>query len=79
MSLAVIFEKELGMLKAIEQNGIQPPEFVELGNEVYAEILLTKHICSIVDNYIDTCLRWSEVMAEFPDVHIGVVGCIQKN
>lgn len=67
-------EKELGMLKAIEQNGIQL-KFVELGNEVYAENLLTKHIYPTVDNYIDTCLKWSEaIWQEFPDVHIGVVG-----
>ena len=67
-------EKELGMLKAIEQNGIKL-KFIELGNEVYAENLLTKHIYPSVDNYIDTCLQWSEaIWQEFPDVHIGVVG-----
>ena len=67
-------KKELGMLKAIEQNGIHL-KFIELGNEVYAENLLTKHIYPTVDNYIDTCLKWSEaIWQEFPDVHIGVVG-----
>ena len=61
------------MLRAIE-NGIQL-EFIELGNEVYAENLLTKHIYPNVDNYIDTCLKWSEaIWQEFPNVHIGVVG-----
>ena len=66
--------KELAMLKAIKQNGIQF-KFIELGNEVYSENLLTKHIYPTVDNYIDTCIKWSEaIWKEFPDVHIGVVG-----
>ena len=36
---------------------------------------MTKHIYPTVDNYIDTCIKWSEaIWKEFPDVHIGVVG-----
>ena len=67
-------EKELAMLREVEKNGINL-EYIELGNEVYAENLLTKHIYPSVDNYIDTCIRWSEaIWNEFPEVHIGVVG-----
>lgn len=67
-------EKELKMLREIKRNGIKV-EFIELGNEVYAENLLTKHIYPSVDNYIDTCLKWSEaIWKEFPKAHIGVVG-----
>jgi len=67
-------KNELEMLKAVQNQGIEP-KYVELGNEVYAENLLTKHIYPSVDNYIDTCLKWSEKLwKEFPNLHIGVVG-----
>ena len=67
-------EKELEMLREVKKNGIEL-KYIELGNEVYAENLLTKHIYPTVDNYIDTCLKWSEaIWQEFPKVHIGVVG-----
>lgn len=67
-------EKELELLRRAKDIGIDI-KYIELGNEVYAENLLTKHIYPTVDNYIDTCISWSKaILKEFPDAHIGVVG-----
>ena len=67
-------EKELELLRSAKNKGIKL-KYIELGNEVYAENLLTKHIYPTVDNYIDTCISWTKaIWKEFPDAHIGVVG-----
>lgn len=67
-------EKELSMLKAAKREGIKI-EYIELGNEIYAKNLLTSAVYPSVDNYIDTCLLWSEaIWKEFPNAKIGVVG-----
>ncbi|MBL6658374.1 MAG: hypothetical protein ISP73_07240 [Flavobacteriales bacterium] len=67
-------EKELELLRRAKKIGIDV-KYIELGNEVYAENLLTKHIYPTVDNYIDTCISWSKaILKEFPNAHIGVVG-----
>jgi len=67
-------EKELEMLREVNRNGVEV-KYIELGNEVYAENLLTKHTYPNYQNYIDTCLKWSvAIWEEFPKAHIGVVG-----
>ena len=67
-------EKELKMLRKAKQVGIDI-QYIELGNEIYANNLLTAAAYPSVDNYIDTCIRWSEaIWKEFPNAHIGIVG-----
>lgn len=67
-------KKELELLRNAQSIGIDI-KYIELGNEVYAENLLTKHIYPSVNNYIDTCISWTKaIWKEFPNVHIGVVG-----
>ena len=67
-------EKELNMLRKAKQIGIDV-QYIELGNEVYAKNKLTSAVYPSVDNYIDTCILWSEaIWEEFPYVHIGLVG-----
>lgn len=71
-------EYELEMLKEAEKAGIEV-KFIELGNEVYAQNLLTAKVYPGVDNYIDTCISWSEAIWEkFPNAHIGLV-CGDRN
>ena len=67
-------EKELRMLQEARKKGIDV-QYIELGNEIYANNLLTSAAYPSVDNYIDTCIAWSEaIWKEFPSANIGVVG-----
>ena len=62
------------MLQEARKKGIDV-QYIELGNEIYANNLLTSAAYPSVDNYIDTCIAWSEaIWKEFPSANIGVVG-----
>lgn len=67
-------ENEIEMLKEAQKNGINI-EFVELGNEINSENLITKHFYPDAKTYSDTCINWAtKIFKEFPNVKIGVVG-----
>ena len=67
-------ENELNMLLEAEKNNISV-EYIELGNEINSENLITKHFYPNSIAYVDTCIRWSKKIFEaFPNAKIGVVG-----
>ena len=67
-------QNEIEMLKAFEKQGVDI-KYIELGNEINSENLITKHLYPTPQVYADTCIKWSmEIWKFFPDAHIGFVG-----
>lgn len=67
-------ENEIEMLNEAKKNNIKI-EYIELGNEINSENLITKHFYPNADAYVDTCINWSKKIFEiFPEIKIGVVG-----
>ena len=67
-------QNEIEMLKAFENQNVEI-KYIELGNEINSENLITKHLYPTPQVYADTCIKWSkELWKVFPDAHIGYVG-----
>jgi hypothetical protein len=67
-------ENEIDMLKEAQKNNIKI-EYIELGNEINSENLITKHFYPDAKTYTDTCVIWAKkLLKEFPEIKIGVVG-----
>ena len=67
-------ENEIEMLKEAQRNNIEI-KYIELGNEINSENLITKHFYPNAKAYADTCIIWSlKILKEFPNAKIGVVG-----
>jgi hypothetical protein len=67
-------ENEIEMLKEAQRNNIDI-KYIELGNEINSENLITKHFYPNAQSYTDTCVNWSrKILKEFPNVKIGLVG-----
>ena len=66
--------EELEMLATAKNNGISI-KYIELGNELNGQSILSEHFYPSPKIYADTCVKWArEIWAVYPDVQIGVVG-----
>lgn len=67
-------DNEIEMLKEAQKNNIKI-KYIELGNEINSENLITKHFYPNAKAYADTCINWSKkILKTFPDAQIGLVG-----